>query len=938
MHRRSGGGRLYERDEDVAALGAAIGEAAAGHARLVLIEGPAGIGKTRLLAEARELATAAGLAQLSARGGELEREFAFGVVRQLFEPVLADDAARAQSLVGAAAAARPVFEPLSEDGAGEQPAGPSFASLHGLYWLTVNLSANAPLLLLVDDLHWCDRPSLRFLAYLVRRLEGLPLIVACSLRPAERGGDAALTGELAADPGAVSIRPRPLSEPAVAALIGERLDGPAEHAFASACRVATGGNPLLLHELAKELDAEGVPPRASHVGVVSELGPKAASRSVLVRLARLSSHAVELARAAAVLGDGADFSAVAAIADVDDGRADAAAAALVAAEILRDERAVGFVHPLVAAAVYHDIAPVERGLRHERAARLLAASGARVEQVALHVLSMPPRGDVWAVDWLAQAAAAALRKGAADSAVAYLERALAEPPPPERRARVLLDLGRAEALVNGPDAARHLGEGYAVLGDPVERATTAQLLGRALLFTGASAEAAEVARRAAAALPPGHEDLHDALEAFELMATYFGAGDMETLRRLERHRRRPVGPGVGAKMLAAVAVQEWVYAGGPSDECAALALEALAGGQLIAADNALLGVTAITQLAMADREEALDAWHLSLADAHARGSLLARTGVSLWYGFTLYRRGELADAEASLRVALDEIELWGFGQEEAAIYCHAFLAQVLLERGDLAAARAALERSRDTGGNDDGVRYWLGAQLDLLLAEGRFDWALAVGEDFARRFAHVRNPVDAPWRSLTARALDALERTDEALALLAEELEIARGWGAPGTLSRTLRVLGGIERDDGLDHLAEAVAVVAGSPARLEHAKALAALGAGLRRARRPTEAREPLRQAIQLAEVCGARGLVEQAGDELQAAGGRPRAKALTGLESLTASERRVASLAAAGSSNRDIAQALFVTPKTVELHLSNAYRKLGIHSRRELPEQLGA
>jgi ATP/maltotriose-dependent transcriptional regulator MalT len=349
-------------------------------------------------------------------------------------------------------------------------------------------------------------------------------------------------------------------------------------------------------------------------------------------------------------------------------------------------------------------------------------------------------------------------------------------------------------------------------------------------------------------------------------------------------------------------------------------------------------VTAITPLAMADREEAMDAWQVSLADAYARGSLFSKTAVSLWYGFTLYRRGELAEAEASLRTALEELALWGFGQKEATIYCHAFLGQVLLERGDLAAAREALERSRDPGGRDDGARYWLAAQLDLLVAEGRFEPALAVGDDFARRFSHVRNPVDAPWRSHTARALDALRRTDEALALLAEELEIARAWGAPGTLARTLWVLGTLERDAGLDHLSEAVEVVAGSPARLEHAKALAALGAGLRRARRPADARDPLRRAVELAEICGARGLSEQARSELHAAGGRPRRRALTGIESLTASERRVASLAASGSSNRDIAQALFVTPKTVELHLSNVYRKLGIRSRRELPVELAA
>ncbi|MGH3012109.1 MAG: helix-turn-helix transcriptional regulator, partial [Gaiellaceae bacterium] len=189
-----------------------------------------------------------------------------------------------------------------------------------------------------------------------------------------------------------------------------------------------------------------------------------------------------------------------------------------------------------------------------------------------------------------------------------------------------------------------------------------------------------------------------------------------------------------------------------------------------------------------------------------------------------------------------------------------------------------------------------------------------------------------------ALALDGLGRRDEALALAQEDLELASQWGAPGTMSRSLRVLGTLEREDGLEHLRRAVAVVAGSPARLEHAKALAALGTALRHARRPREAREPLRRALELAEVCGALGLAERARSELYAAGGRPRRTALQGIEALTASERRVATLAAMGDTNREIAQALFVTPKTVEVHLSNAYRKLGIRSRRELPGELAA
>jgi DNA-binding NarL/FixJ family response regulator len=149
-------------------------------------------------------------------------------------------------------------------------------------------------------------------------------------------------------------------------------------------------------------------------------------------------------------------------------------------------------------------------------------------------------------------------------------------------------------------------------------------------------------------------------------------------------------------------------------------------------------------------------------------------------------------------------------------------------------------------------------------------------------------------------------------------------------------VLGTLKRDDGLDDLREAVEVLETSTARLDHAKALHALGSGLRRARKPTEAREPLSRALELADVCGAAGLVESIKSELHAAGARPRRTALSGVESLTASEKRVALLAAEGETNRDIAQALFVTPKTVEVHLTNCYRKLDIRGRRELPRVL--
>jgi DNA-binding CsgD family transcriptional regulator len=929
------GGPLLERDRELATLDALIDEAAAGQARLALIEGPAGIGKTRLVAEAGRRASEKGFRVLAAQGGELEREFPFGVVRQLFEPAVIEEEALA--LAGAAAPARAVFEPAGENDAREPVADPSFASLHGLYWVTLNLSELGPLMLAIDDLHWCDPPSVRFLAYLRRRLEGLPVLVVCGLRPSQLEIHRTPVGEIAGDPLTAPIRPRPLSEPAVADLIRRRLHEAAENAFSAACHAATGGNPLLLGELLKALEAEHVRPDRAHVGLVADLGPRAASHAVLLRLGRLPADAVAVARALAVAGDGAGLSVVAALAGLDQARAGSAVAALARAEILRRESPLGFVHPVVGAAIRRDVPIGERELQHGRAARLLTVAGAPVEEVAAHLQTAPARAEAWVVEALRSAAAAARRKGAADSAVAYLVRALAEPPPPEVRAELLLELGLAEALTNGPAAAEHLRAAYAALRDPHARGVAAEMLGRALLLTGFPEEGAEVARRAAAELPSGFEDLRNALAAFELLCVLFGAGDRQRLRELERHRTLPVGPGVGGKMLAAIAAQAWVYACAPSDACSELSLAALAGGELIAADNGLLPTCAITNLVFADREEAVEWWEAARTDAHRRGSLFAISSLSLWWGFAQYRRGELGEAEESLRTALGEFELWGHGEQQAPIYCDAFLAAVLRERGDLDGARRALERSRDPGGEHDGARSWVNSQIELLIAERRFEEALAAADDYAGRFDQiVPNPMDAPWRSHKALALAGVARHEEGLPLVEEELARARAWGAPSTVARSLRVLGTLERDDGLAHLEEAVGVVAQSPAMLERAKALIALGTALRHARRPTDARDPLRRALELADVCGAAPLADQARAELHAAGGRPRLTALSGVESLTPSERRVAKLAAIGRTNRDIAQELYVTPKTVERHLGHVFRKLGIRTRNRLASEL--
>ena len=931
-----GRARLLERERELRVLDRGIAGALAGRAGLVLIEGPAGIGKSRLAAESRRRAAERGLLVLSARGSALERDYPFGVVRQLFEPRLVDAVARGRVLSGAAAPAAAVFG-LGGDRS-EHPSGEwSFASLHAMYWLVANLSAEAPLLVSVDDLHWCDRASLRFLGYLARRLEGLPVLVVAGLRPSEPGADEALLAEITDDPAAHRLVPGPLSAGAATELVHDRLGASVDPAFAEACHAATHGNPLFLSELLKTLEAERVQPDRAHVGVVTELGPRAVSRAVLLRLARLSHGAVALARWLAVAGDGAETSVVGALAGLDPEAVATAGRELVRAEIVRPEPPLGFVHPLVQAAVYRDLAPGERELSHQRAARLLLERGAPAEQVAAHVLAVPVYGEPWVVDVLRAAAREALAKGAPDAAIVSLRRALGEPQPPEVRHALLFELGRALALMSLPDSADALRSAYEGATDPALRGHAADWLACTLNFLDSPNEAAEVAREAVVGLPPELEDLGRQVEASELISLFFGADDAGgRLARLRTHRRIDTDLGPGAQMLAAVAAWEWAESAGPADSVVALARAALRDDTLIGADAGYLVVAAVLPLALADLDEAAERWRAVRAEAHRSGFVFTLLAAQLWGGYTEYLRGELAEAESELRASLATAAQWGVPTQQP--WATAILAEVLVDRGAVAEARALLDGAVRARPGSDPALLLERAQVRLLLAEGRAAEALAHADVLERLAGWRRHPRYAPWRSLRAQALDRLERPDEAVALAAEELSVAREWGSTGTVGRSLRVLGTLEREAGLDHLREACAVLERSPARLERAKALASLGGALRHARRPTEARRPLLEALELAEICGAGALAERTRAEIYATGARPRTSALHGVGALTSSERRVADLAAEGLSNRDIAQALYVTPKTVEVHLGNAYRKLAIVSRRELPRALAS
>ena len=937
---------LIERDTELTAVTGLIA-ASPGGGRLLAIEGPPGIGKTALMMEAKTLAQEAGMQVLGARGSELERSFSYGVVRQLFEPLLTSHSAdeQAELLAGSAALAAPLFAPAQL--AVESAADSSLATLHGLYWLTANLAARQPLLLALDELHWCDLPSLRWLAYLLPRMEGLGLLVLVGLRPAEPGEDPGLIGQIVSDPLATTVRPAPLSTEAVARLLRESLSPEADDAFCAACQEATGGNPLLLRELVHAIAAEGLAPTEENVPRLHEIEARAGSRAVTLRLSGLPPEARALAHAVAILGDDVDPRQAAQLARLDEHAVSDAAAALARVDILRAETPLEFVHPLIRTAVYEELTAPEQQNAHARAAGLLAKRGAEPERIAAHLLRSPPAADPQAVATLRDAARRAGSRGASESAVAYLRRALDEPPPDTERAEVLLELGAAEAHVSGEAAMEHLREAHSLAANPVRRAEAARLLG-GQLFVLRGEEADAVLREALDELAGADPELERFLAAGLITNGLFAPGlHRDAAQRLERVRLEPRAGTGGEKLLLSLLAYHDARAGRAAAEVVPLARKALADGTILRADQPAVPypigaglVPTSTVLAMADLDEVLTVYEDALAEAHRHGSTLAFGAVKVFRAFALRWRGDLGEVEAEAREALAAGEVWG-ATARFARHAAAFLADSLMEQGRLDEAATVLAGAWPGEAPPGSTRLlFLGdSARRLRLLRGDLAGGLEEMLEAGRLFEEVgsRNPAFIAWRSPAALALLQLGRRDEAGPLAEEEVELARTWGAPRALGAALRAAGLVEGGErGLGLLVEAVEVLRESPAKLEHAKARTDLGAALRRANRRAEAREQLRQGLELATICGAATLAARAESELLATGARPRRIALSGVESLTPSERRVAELAAEGPTNREIAQALYVTQRTVEVHLTSIYRKLAISSRSQLAAAL--
>jgi DNA-binding CsgD family transcriptional regulator len=926
---------LLERDAELAVIAERLAAAREGAGCLLMVEGPAGIGKTRLVRAACDGARACGMAVLTARAGELERGLPYGVVRGLFEKLVvrAPAAERSALLAGAAGLAAPVLG-VAVGGGVLIPDSAAFAGLHGLYWLTANLAERAPLLVAVDDAHWADEASLRFLIYLLRRIEALPILLVVAARPAEPGAEEVLLEPLCNDPLTRVLHPAPLSEAAASLIVRAAFSPRADAGLCRACQDATGGNPLLLRMLAHALRAEGADPTAPGGGRVAELAPQVVAASVLPRLRRLPAQVEALAGAVAVLGDRVEVRHAAALAGIETGPATRAADALTATGILARGRPIEFVHPTVRRAVYESLPAGQRHRAHRQAAVILDGEGAPADRIAAHLVVAERMGDDWVVDILRAAAREALARGAVDEAVRYLRRAVEEPPHPGVRAEVLFELGSVEARVRIEESCKHLRRAIELAVDVRLRAKIALELARVMGVARDIRGALAVLDRAVTEVRDTDAALRVRLEAeFVAVARRYPATREQASRRLRLVSRHAQPGSLAGCVLLANLAADALEVQGSAQEATRLADAALREDHLLVAEELDVALLATSVLMSTDQlDTAWRRWNAAVERARRRGSITGFAGAATVRACLAYRCGQLMEAEADARLADDVHREYRLGLLRR--YSLAFLVGALVERGEAQAAADLLDQST--------VPVNLSLLLDsrgrLRCAQGRFAEAaedfLACGKRLIAR--GTRHPGMVPWQSNAALALQHLDQPLDAERLVGVELEQARRLGVARALGIALRAAGLVRGGaDGLAMLDEAASVLARSSARLEQARALTDLGAALRRANRRTEAREPLRRGLDLAAQCHAAPLADRARQELIAAGARPR-RAISGVDALTPSELRVARMAAEGMENRAIAQALFVTVKTIEVHLGSAYRKLGVPSRAALAAAL--
>lgn len=881
-------------------------EAWAGRGGGVLVQGAAGMGKTALLRAVCERARRAGARVLQAQAERLEADWPFGVARQLLEGV-------------------DMSWPAS---------GPD-----ELYDLTIDLAAGRPMVIAVDDLRWIDDASARWLAYLLRRIgRRHVLVIATTGLPAD-GIDADLVSRFDHE-----IALQGLSVEAVVDLAAEMLGKPPDNEFGAMCHHMTDGNPSLVHAVLRAVLESGQPVSTAVLGEVpASLPPKVLSW-LRRTLAACDPGAPELVQAVALFGEPVELDLAAATAELAPARVAPLVDALVAARLLHwcHDR-VSLRPPLLQAAVLAGLAPGTGRTLRARAARQLHDRGAPTAAIAVQLLLSGPIGEPWAADVLCAAAAKATAEGDLDRALEHLRSALREPMSAQRRSELMVRMGSAQPPADMGSAIGYLRRALDIASDVTARADAARRLAGLLCLSERHQEGMQVLRRVAEPARGRLPAVAMSLDAEEALLGMCHSPSPDTaLTRLADCVDLTEEPEHDA--LGILWSVRAMMSGRQRQQAVKRVSQALEHGLPHVDDAALQHPMSVLTLSVAgELELALHHADQEVGRARRTRSALGGARALAVRSEVNYRLGRLDDCRNDAQACRDTLAQFGARQADGlALAAAARLADTLVDSGDLDAAGRVIA---DVLGGRPVPTSLMGTWLlagrgRLHLARGKIQQAVEDLLETGRRLDcwQVTNPAVIPWRSLAGLGLAATGRNPAARELIEEELALAREWGSAQAIGAALRAAGrtAVKGSTRVSLLRESVAVLSRSGAALEYAHALSDLGSALRKTNQLAQARHQLRQAATCAQQCGAIALVRLIRAELVAAGARPRTRAHFGPKSLTPAERRVAFLAVQGMTNREISESLFVVRRTVELHLSSVYRKLGVRGRDELPAQI--
>jgi RecA/RadA recombinase len=875
---------LLEREAELAAVDDALADltGAGGPARggLLAIAGPAGLGKTSLLSEVRTRAAARGCTVLSARGGDQEQQVAFHVARQLLQPRLAGgtDAEVRATLGSWYGIVGPALGLCTADGPAPDPQG----LRDGLDWVLTHLAVQlAPAVLVLDDAHWADPQSLNWLAAFAPRADELDLLIVAAYRPDELPAGAEAFRGL---PGRAGHRPiglAPLTEAAIGQLARDVVGAHADDAFCRECWAVTAGNPFEAVELMEKVRDRGLRPDTGSVHLLRDLAAAVKGAGLVTRLERLGPATVRLAWAAAVLGTETQLALAATVAGLGREAAADCADRLREARILTGSRTLGFVHPLIATAVYRAIPDAVRVALHGQAAWAVVDAGLGPAAAARHLLETHPEGDPWVVHQLRAAAREMLRAGAPEAARSHLARALREPPPPGERAAVLYELGCSSQLLEPATTVNHL---RAALEEPIDdpelRDGILFRLSQSLAHSDRLSEAAEVVGHAARTATNARTRLR--MQSEQFMWDAFRADEPDSpsrSRRLTRLADRLTGRDLTERYIIGLRAWDAMLRGEHTSTVLRHAGRALEGGLPWADDGRGFEVPVLVAMTYmySDRpDRAEELFATGIADFERMGWRGAHLSFGyLLLGYVRYRGGRLAEAEELARDGLRLAERVGRGTP-VQWYSVAVLVEILLARGrtEEATALAAEYAFREPFPAAVTFPDAQAVHGELLLARGLHQEAAAELAAVGRRLdpRGMRNPAWCPWQLHLALAEmhDAPRRARErALDAVAR----ARQFGAPSAIGHALRVAAEVvgDTEEGLKLLAESVDRLTGSPSAYQLACARVAHGAALRRTGAAAAAAAELDRGLAAAVHCGADGLAERARTEIAALVPRP-------------------------------------------------------------------